>query len=252
MQHGFPVKVRSQEGRLLSCPGPEGVQKELHSHGGGYRPVATLALSHRPPPTKQPLVSVKDTFLGAAVQLVVCFLEDAKLVTQSCPTLCDPLGCSPRGSPVRGVVWARMPRECVAISFTRGSSWPRDRTWVSCFAGRFFIVWANTSAQVEFQYNGVCFRASLCVFDSFCSPDHSKGCRWSRRGISISPQTSPCGARTTSQGLEDTLGASPCLLLLQLFLGKPLLKEILVTSPAPSPSFRLVTSPPIPGSDPPD
>ena len=104
MQHGFPVKVRSQEGRLLSCPGPEGVQKELHSHGGGYRPVATLALSHRPPPTKQPLVSVKDTFLGAAVQLVVCFLEDAKLVTQSCPTLCDPLGCSPRGSPVRGVV----------------------------------------------------------------------------------------------------------------------------------------------------
>ena len=31
----------------------------------------------------------------------------------------------------------------VAISFSRGSSWPRDRTQVSCIAGRFFTVWAT-------------------------------------------------------------------------------------------------------------
>lgn len=90
------------------------------------------------------------------------------------------------------------------------------------------------SAHVEFQYNGVCSRASLCVFDSLCSPDHSKDCVEAQRGISISPYR----ARTTSQGLEDMLGASPGLVLLQLFLGKPLPKEILVTSPAPPLSLR--------------
>ena len=30
-----------------------------------------------------------------------------------------------------------------AISFCRGSSWPRDWTWVSCIAGKFFTVWAT-------------------------------------------------------------------------------------------------------------
>ena len=51
--------------------------------------------------------------------------------------LCDPMDCSPPGFSVSGIFWARM-LECVAISFTRGSSRLRDRTWVSCTAGRFF------------------------------------------------------------------------------------------------------------------
>ena len=32
--------------------------------------------------------------------------------------------------------------EWIVVSFSRGSSWPRDQTWVSCIAGRFFPVWA--------------------------------------------------------------------------------------------------------------
>ena len=36
--------------------------------------------------------------------------------------------------------------EWVAISFSRGSSWPRDWTWVSCITGRFFIYWATWEA----------------------------------------------------------------------------------------------------------
>ena len=32
--------------------------------------------------------------------------------------------------------------EWVSIPFFRGSSWPRDWTWVSCIAGRFFTIWA--------------------------------------------------------------------------------------------------------------
>ena len=49
---------------------------------------------------------------------------------QSCPTLCDPIDGSPPDSPVPGILQARV-LEWVAISFSRGSSLPRDRTQVS-------------------------------------------------------------------------------------------------------------------------
>ena len=67
------------------------------------------------------------------------------LVDQSCPTLCNPLDCSPPGSSVYGILQARI-LEWVAISFSRGSSQPRDRTQVSCIASRFFTVWAIREA----------------------------------------------------------------------------------------------------------
>ena len=57
------------------------------------------------------------------------------LVTQSCPTLCDPMDCSPPGSSVHGILQARL-LEWVAKSFSRGSSWLRDQAWVSCIASR--------------------------------------------------------------------------------------------------------------------
>ena len=47
--------------------------------------------------------------------------------------------CSPPGSSVHGILQARI-LEWVAISFSRGSSQPRDWTRVSCFAGRRFIL----------------------------------------------------------------------------------------------------------------
>ena len=56
---------------------------------------------------------------------------------QSCPTLCHPMGHSPPGSSVHGILQARI-LEWVAISFSRRSSRPRNRTQVSCIAGRFF------------------------------------------------------------------------------------------------------------------
>ena len=43
------------------------------------------------------------------------------LVTQSCPTLCDPMDCSPPGSSVHVILQARI-LEWVAIPFYRGSS----------------------------------------------------------------------------------------------------------------------------------
>ena len=49
------------------------------------------------------------------------------------------------GSSVHGIFQARV-LEWVAISFSRGSYWPRDRTWVSCIAGRRFTIWATREA----------------------------------------------------------------------------------------------------------
>ena len=60
-------------------------------------------------------------------------------------TLCDPMDCSLPGSSIHGILQARR-LEWVAISFSRGSSWPRDRTWVSRIAGRHFTVWATREA----------------------------------------------------------------------------------------------------------
>ena len=64
------------------------------------------------------------------------------LVPQSCLPLCNPMECSPWGSSVHGILQARM-LERVAIPFSKGSSWPRDWTYISCIAGRFFTVWAT-------------------------------------------------------------------------------------------------------------
>ena len=67
------------------------------------------------------------------------------LVCQSCLTLRDPMDCSPPDSSVHRILQARL-LERVAISFSRGSSWPRDQTWVSCTAGGFFTIWATREA----------------------------------------------------------------------------------------------------------
>ena len=73
--------------------------------------------------------------------------ESESEVTQSCPTLCDPMDCSPLGSSVRGVLQARM-LEWVAISFSRESSRPRDWTQVSRISGRCFNLWATKEVVV--------------------------------------------------------------------------------------------------------
>ena len=69
----------------------------------------------------------------SAIEWIYCCC----LVAKSCPTHCDPVDCSPPGSSVHGIFQARM-LEWISISFSRGSSWPKDRTCASCIAGRFF------------------------------------------------------------------------------------------------------------------
>ena len=61
---------------------------------------------------------------------------------QVCPTLCDPMDYI-----VYGILQSRI-LEWVAISFSRGSSQPRNWTQVSRIAGEFFISWATKEAHI--------------------------------------------------------------------------------------------------------
>ena len=74
------------------------------------------------------------------------------LVNQSCPTLWDPMDCSSPGFSIHGILQARV-LEWVAISFSRGSSWPRDQTRFSCIAGRFFTYCMNH--QGSYSHNNL-------------------------------------------------------------------------------------------------
>ena len=70
--------------------------------------------------------------------LFLWWVHDKSL--QSCPTLCKPKDCSPPSSSVHGILQART-LEWIALSSSRGSFLPRDRTQVSCsssIAGGFF------------------------------------------------------------------------------------------------------------------
>ena len=73
-------------------------------------------------------------------------------VAQSCPTICDPMDCSPPGSSIQGILQTRIP-EWVAMSFSTGSSRPRNRTQVSHIAGRRFNLWATREALMISREN---------------------------------------------------------------------------------------------------
>ena len=63
----------------------------------------------------------------------VCVCVCMCVLAKACLTLCDPMDCGPSGSSVHGVFLARIVK-WVAISYSRGSSQPRDQTHVSCIS----------------------------------------------------------------------------------------------------------------------
>ena len=98
---------------------------------------------------------------GSNLHLLPCFLHCRQvfyplshrrspkvkaLVTRSWPTLCDPMDFNTPGSSIHGILQVSI-LEWVAILFSREFSQPRDQTWVSYIAGRFFTIWAIREAQ---------------------------------------------------------------------------------------------------------
>ena len=83
---------------------------------------------------------------------------------QSCPTLCYAADCSLPGSSVHRILQARI-LEWVAILFSRGSSWPRDQTHVSCISclsDVFFTIRATREAEWDRMDIHICIAKSLC------------------------------------------------------------------------------------------
>ena len=78
---------------------------------------------------------------------------------QLCPTLRDPVDCSPSGSFVLEIFQARI-LERVAAASSRGPSQPRDRTLVSCIGRWILYHWAAREAQ-HHNCNAYSFRLHL-------------------------------------------------------------------------------------------
>ena len=74
---------------------------------------------------------------------------------------CDPINCSLPGSSIHGILQARI-LEWVAIPFSRGSSWPRDRAWIYCIGRWILYHWPTREApryilsNEKFKYKTVC------------------------------------------------------------------------------------------------
>ena len=77
---------------------------------------------------------------------------------QSCPPLWDTMDHSPPDSSVHGILQARI-LEWVAMPSSRGFSWPRDWTHVSCIASEFFTHWATWEAQ---KYLTIVHKLPVC------------------------------------------------------------------------------------------
>ena len=82
------------------------------------------------------------------------------VVAQWCPTLCDPMNCSLSGFSIHGIFQARI-LKWVAVSFSRGSSQPRDWTLVSCIVGKLYYLSHQGNPLLAYWFLGalIQFRA---------------------------------------------------------------------------------------------
>ena len=100
---------------------------------------------HLPRLNQEEIEIMKNPITSTEIEAVIRKNLKESQVTQSCPTLCDPMDCSLPRSSIHRIFQARI-LEWVAIAFSRGSSQPRDQTRVSHIVGRCFTVWATREA----------------------------------------------------------------------------------------------------------
>ena len=74
---------------------------------------------------------------GKGLSFALCKMRVLLFSPKVMSDSCNPVDCSLPGSSFHGISQARI-LEWVAISFSRGSSWPRDQTLTPCSTGGFF------------------------------------------------------------------------------------------------------------------
>ena len=80
--------------------------------------------------------------------MCVCVCAHACVRAQLCPALCNPMDCSPPCSSVHGIILAWI-LEWIAMPSSRGSSWPRDWTHVSCIGRWILYHWAMREVPIH-------------------------------------------------------------------------------------------------------
>ena len=140
-------------------------------------------------------------------------------VTQSCLTLWSPMDCRSPTSSVHGISQARI-LEQVAISSSRGSSWPRDRTCLSCISciGR-QILYHCAISLTHLVLHYIFLEGSMS--DSSC--DSPSSVSDPRKGLSIWFQLGGCSETipiiSSGGGHQMQAGQGKKLFLLQVQLG---------------------------------
>ena len=117
-------------------------------------------------------------------------------------TLCHPMNCSLPGSSVLGILQAWI-LEWVAISFSRGSSWSRDQTWVSCIGRGFFTTEPPGNVHVL-----LCLVAQSCL--TLCNPMDCSLPGSSLQRASPGKNTG-VGCQALLQGIFPNQGSNPGL-----------------------------------------
>ena len=112
--------------RLVSAHGTQHIALHPMVFCMGCSPLASAQTFH--PVQEACLLSL---ILQQESKLCSATLKSCVCTCATCPTLCDPIGCSPPGSSVHGVFQARIP-QWVAISSSRGSSQSWDQIQISC------------------------------------------------------------------------------------------------------------------------
>ena len=127
---------------------------------------------------------------------------------------CDHMDCSLPGASVHGILQARI-LEWVAIFFSRGSSWPRDQTQVSCTTGRLFTNWATREAL---KWN-LLSRVQLFVTPSTIQPMEFSRPEYPNPGIKPrSPALQEDSLPVEPQRRPKNTGVGSLSLLQQIFL----------------------------------
>ena len=126
-----------------------------------------------------------------SISVCVCVCVCMCVFSCPCPTIYNPPDCGQPSSSVRGVFQARI-LEWVAISSSRGSSWPRDRTRVSCIASRLF-----TTETLEKPLNKQYFSLIVLIRPKFLLLDS--------HGIAVLSDGFIVGYKQASMSLENHL-----------------------------------------------
>ena len=99
-------------------------------------------------------------------QISVVKLNCCYLVTESCPTLWDPMNWGPPGSSVHGIFQARI-LEWVAIPFCSGSSQPKDGNHFCCLASGFVTTEPpRKPGHIKYKYTNVCKGGTIVIYIS--------------------------------------------------------------------------------------